>query len=34
MAELKIISVNCNGLSDKEKRIDVFNYWKTQHAHR
>lgn len=30
MTNLSIISVNCNGLGDREKRTDVFNYWKTQ----
>lgn len=30
MADLNIISVNCNGLGDKEKRTDVFSYWKMQ----
>ncbi|MES9881225.1 MAG: endonuclease/exonuclease/phosphatase family protein, partial [Sedimenticola sp.] len=33
MAEIKILSVNCQGLGSSEKRTDVFNYIKSKHCH-
>ncbi len=33
MAEIQILSVNCQGLGSSEKRTDVFNYIKSKHCH-
>lgn len=32
MAEIKIISVNCQGLNDHKKRKDIFQYYRQQHC--
>ena len=33
MTEIKILSANCQGLGNSEKRIDVFNYLKSKKCH-
>ena len=33
LAEIKIISANCRGLGDFEKRKDVFNYLRKKNFH-
>ena len=33
MSDIKILSVNCQGLGSSQKRIDVFNYLKSKNCH-